>query len=119
MRALPDGPLRRLVDYYEAMTPASLAALGEVYAVDVAFKDPFNDIRGLDPLRHILGKMYEDLEDARFVVTEAVGEGDQAFLIWDFTFRVKRWNPSVVRKIHGATHVFYQQGLRCCSDLGE
>lgn len=34
------------------------------------------------------------------------------------------WGPVRTRcrpstRIHGATHVFYQQGLRCCSDLGE
>jgi steroid delta-isomerase len=105
MRALLAGPLRRLVDYYERMTPASLEALGEVYAADVAFKDPFNDIRGIEALRHILAKMFDDLEDARFVITEAVAEGDQAFLVWDFHFRVKRWQPAVARRIHGASHI--------------
>jgi hypothetical protein len=31
--------------------------------------------------------MYEQVDAPRFVITEAVREGDQAFLTWDFRFR--------------------------------
>ena len=105
MNALPEGPLRRLVDYYEALTRETAAGLGDVYADDAAFKDPFNDVRGVDAVRRVLMHMFDDLTEARFVIREAVAEKDQAFLVWDFSFKVRRWQPEVGRHIHGASHI--------------
>ena len=105
MHALPEGPLRRLVEYYETLTRETMTRLGDVYAADAAFKDPFNDVRGVDAVRRVLLHMFDDLTDARFVIREAVAEGNQAFLVWDFTFKVRRWQPAVERSIHGASHI--------------
>ena len=38
-------------------------------------------------------------------LSEAVAEGDRAFLVWDFTFKVRRWQPGVERRIHGASYI--------------
>jgi len=105
MIELTEGPLRRLVVYYETLTPETVAKLGEVYAAGASFRDPFNDVRGIAEIRRVLMHMFADLTEARFVIREAVSEGDQAFLVWDFTFRVRRWQPEVERNIHGASHV--------------
>ena len=105
MHALPEGPLRRLVAYYETLTRDTVAKLGDVYSSDVAFKDPFNDVRGMEEVRRVLMHMFDDLTEARFVIREAVAENSQAFLVWDFTFKVRRWQPEVERRIHGASHV--------------
>jgi steroid delta-isomerase len=105
MKDLPEGPLRRLVAFYETLTRETAAGLGDVYADSASFKDPFNDVRGIEALRHVLMHIFDDLTDARFVIGEAVTQGDQAFLIWDFTFKVRRWQPGVERLIHGASHV--------------
>ncbi len=105
MIAVADGPLCRLVDYYESLTPETLARLGEIYADDASFKDPFNDVRGVAEVRRILMHMFDDLTEARFAISEAVAEGDRAFLVWDFTFKVRRWQPGVERRIHGASYI--------------
>jgi steroid delta-isomerase len=105
MNALPEGPLRRLVAYYETLTRDTVAKLGDVYSDAAAFKDPFNDVRGIEEVRRVLMHMFDDLTDARFAIREAVAEDKQAFLVWDFTFKVRRWQPEVERRIHGASHV--------------
>lgn len=105
MIALPEGRLRRLCTFYETLTSDALANLGEVYAADASFKDPFNDVRGIDEVWRVLAHMFDDLTEARFFIREAVEQGDQAFLIWDFTFKVRRWQPDVERRIHGASHI--------------
>ena len=97
--------LARLKAYWEALTQERVGSLDAVYAPDVHFRDPFNDVRGIEELRRIFGHMYETLEEPRFAITETILEGDRAVLVWDFDFRVKKWQPDVTRTIHGLSVV--------------
>ena len=97
--------LARLVDFWERLTPESVAALESVYAQDAYFRDPFNEVRGAEELKRVFEHMFETLDAPRFTIRESTIEGSSAVLIWDFDFRVKRWKPGVARRIHGASHV--------------
>lgn len=97
--------LARLVDFWERLTPESVAALESVYAQDAYFRDPFNEVRGAEELKRVFEHMFETLDAPRFTIRESTIEGSAAVLIWDFDFRVKRWKPGVARRIHGASHV--------------
>ena len=59
--ALPAEPVARVVAFYETLTPDSLGRLGEVYAVNARFKDPFNEVTGLAPIEAIFRAMCPDL----------------------------------------------------------
>jgi hypothetical protein len=98
-------PLEGLVAYWEGLTPQSLARLGEVYAPDAYFRDPFNEVRGIPGLQRVFGHMYETLEAPRFVIVETIAQGEAAVLLWDFEFRIRSLAPATVRRIHGASHV--------------
>ena len=45
-----DSRLARVIDFYESLSQASLTGLGKIYADDAAFKDPFNEVRGVDAI---------------------------------------------------------------------
>lgn len=94
-----------VVAYYHALTPASLEQLGHIYAETAQFKDPFNQTQGLAPIRHIFQKMFDGLNEPRFTVVNTLTEGDQAMLVWDFTF-TKKGLPSPMC-IHGSSHLRY------------
>jgi steroid delta-isomerase len=100
-----DAALARLKAYWEGLTREGVAAVDTVYAPDACFRDPFNEVRGVAELRRIFGHMYETLDAPRFRITETIREGDRAVLIWDFDFRVKKWQPDVTRSIHGLSVV--------------
>lgn len=102
---MSDQALARLKAYWEGLTRESVGALGTVYAPEAYFRDPFNEVRGVDKLRHIFEHMYEALDAPRFRITETIREGDRAVLIWDFEFRVKKWQPDVTQTIHGLSVV--------------
>lgn len=96
--------LERLVQFYEHLSETSLAQLPSIYARDAQFKDPFNEVRGIDPIVAIFRHMYQQVDDPRFSVVTRVQQGAEAFLVWDFTFRMKRFSkgPQCIR---GASHI--------------
>jgi len=92
-----------LVHFFETLSPQSVSGLQRFYAEDCHFKDPFNDVRGLDALAVIFRHMFDQLEVPRFIVRERVIEMPRALLTWDFEFRFRRWQPQVTQRIHGAS----------------
>ena len=104
--------LVRLVDYWQTLTPASVNELPTLYAADACFRDPFNDITGIEKIQHIFADMFVRLDAPKFEIIETIEESHGAFLIWDFTFRIKALRPEQNRRIHGTSHIrFAPNGL--------
>lgn len=99
-----EASLQTLIGFFETMDRAALDQLAQIYTDDVFFKDPFNEVRGLAAVTHIFSHMFEQVDHPRFVVTDRLLQGDQAFLTWDFLFRMKRFS-SEEQCIRGATHL--------------
>lgn len=107
---IADARVARLVDGFEALTPATLAALVGLYAPEARFKDPFNEVQGPAAIRAIFEHMFRALAEPRFVVREAVVQGDDCFLTWDFLFRFRRGDDAL-QCVRGASHLkFDAQG---------
>ena len=105
--------LRRVVDFYEGLSPQRVAALGEIYTEDAFFKDPFNEVEGLAAIIAIFSHMYEQVDAPRFVVTQQMVDGSHAFMTWDFLFRMKRYAKEE-QCIRGATHLRFAADGRVC-----
>ena len=99
-----DPRVQRIIDFYEGLAPDNLARLGQVYAAQARFKDPFNEVQGLSAIAHIFSHMFATLAAPRFAVITAVAGGDDLFLTWDFRFR-RRGSGAVLMCIHGASHL--------------
>jgi steroid delta-isomerase len=97
------GALARIVAFFEHIRPSDVARIGEIYTADAYFRDPFNEVRGIGAIARVYAHMFEQLDDCRFVITETVADGECAFLVWDFTFRIRRWRPRRVLAIHGTS----------------
>ena len=87
-----DPRIARIVALFEQLTPADIARLGEFYAADAFFKDPFNEVQGLPAIQAVFRHMYASLDEPRFVVRDVIVQGPQCFLSWDFVFRFKRFS---------------------------
>lgn len=96
--------IERVVAFYESLQPADLARLGQLYTDDVRFKDPFNEVQGVAAVRRIFEHMFATLEAPRFVVHERIVQGAQAFLTWDFVFRLRGRGQAEIR-VRGASHL--------------
>ncbi len=97
--------VQAIVDFFENLTPASAAQCGHFYDPHARFKDPFNDVTGLENVVGIYEHMYEALHEPRFVVTGRIVQNGQCVLLWDFLFRFKRFNTQTVQTVHGSSHL--------------
>jgi hypothetical protein len=80
--------LRRALDryarFYETMTPADLETLDRFVVPDVRFKDPFNDVTGVDAMARCLGMAYDHGTPKFDVLDRAVSER-AGYLLWRYT----------------------------------
>lgn len=105
--------LRRLVTYFEALTVDNAKLVDTIYSADAFFKDPFNEVTGTAEIRRLFEHMFRQVDGPRFVVTTQVMQGDQAFLTWDFLFRMRRFSTDE-QCIRGATHLRFNADGKCC-----
>ncbi|UCU99108.1 nuclear transport factor 2 family protein [Acidovorax radicis] len=102
----------RVIAFFENLSPADVATIGQFYAPQARFKDPFNEVQGVPAIQGIFAHMFEALEQPRFVVTGRVVQGSQCFLTWDFLFAFKDFHKGVTQTVRGASHlVLDEQGL--------
>lgn len=97
--------LQHVVTFFETLDRVALARIDTVYANDVWFKDPFNEVKGIASVTHIFEHMFVQVIEPRFVIIEAVEQGDAAFLTWDFRFRMKRFDTKTLQTVRGASHL--------------
>ena len=106
-----DARVARIVEAFETLTPADVARMGEFYAADAVFKDPFNEVRGVPEIERVFSHMYVALDAPYFVVKDVLVQGDQCFLSWDFHFRFRRFSREL-QTVRGASHlVLNERGL--------
>lgn len=99
-----------LVAYFEALSPAALNRLEDWYTPDARFKDPFHEVSGVLPIRHIFEQMYKRLESPHFRVGDCIQDGNRCVLTWDFVFRFK--NSAEWQTIRGASLIRFDASGR-------
>jgi len=103
MDATPD--LDRLIAFYHDLTPESIARFPEFYSADAYFKDPFNEVRGVEAIQRIFRHMFQQVETPRFVVTERVADASGVMLVWEFCYRVRLWGRGETQVMRGVSHL--------------
>ncbi len=105
--------LDNLIHFFENIRRENTRDLAKIYTDDVFFKDPFNEVHGIQSVIAIFDHMFDQLDQPRFVVTTHVIQGDQAFLTWDFLFKMKRYKRDE-QCIRGASHLRFTEDGRVC-----
>ncbi|MEO7128474.1 MAG: nuclear transport factor 2 family protein [Rhodoferax sp.] len=101
-----------IVTFFEQLTLAGVADVDRLYAPHARFKDPFNEVEGVQAIRRIFDHMFVALREPRFVVTGRVVQGAQCFLTWDFLFYFSSFRQGREQTIRGASHLVLDgQGL--------
>lgn len=100
----PSEAIDAYVAFFEDLSPDSLDRLNSLCVPEVHFRDPFNDVRGAGRYRAVLAKMFDDVAEPRFEITDRAYSGPVCYLRWTFTFR----NPAAEngrQRIEGMSEV--------------
>ena len=105
---IQQSPLDQLLTWYSSLTPESVKLAVDFYQTDARFKDPFNDVQGVNAIMQIFDHMFVTTDAPRFIVHENIMQGRQAFVTWTFEFSLKGKKYTVL----GASHLqFDAEGL--------
>ncbi|WP_159911314.1 nuclear transport factor 2 family protein [Pantoea sp. 18069] len=99
-----DPRMAAVVTAYEALRPETVPALLALYSPQARFKDPFNEVQGRAAIGCVFQHMFDTLGAPRFIVGQAVSEGDAGFLTWEFLFERAGGARMCIR---GATHLHF------------
>jgi steroid Delta-isomerase len=102
---MTDARVAKLIDFYHLLTPEAVARMGDFYTHDAYFKDPFNEVSSLDDIQRIFRHMFVALSDVKFNVIETIAQDSAVVLVWDFTFRIKKYRPEIMQRIRGVSHI--------------
>ncbi|MGB8339200.1 MAG: nuclear transport factor 2 family protein [Burkholderiales bacterium] len=102
---MTDARITKLIDFYHLLTPEAVARMSEFYAHDAYFKDPFNEVNELADIQRIFRHMFVSLSDVKFDVSETIAQDADVVLVWDFTFRIKKYKPGIQQRIRGVSHI--------------
>lgn len=108
---LYEEALRKLVIFFETLTPESVQQIPSVYAEKAYFKDPFNEVQDVAAVQGIFAHMFAQVDQPRFKVHTRLLQGNEAFISWDFLFSMKRFSTELQR-IKGATHLRFREDGR-------
>lgn len=100
--------LNTLTIWYATLSLDTLPDIRHLYAPNASFKDPFNEVIGVDAIEKIFIHMFTTTEHPRFVFGETIQQEKQAFLTWTFIFTLNAKEYTV----KGGTHLqFDDAGL--------
>lgn len=77
--------LNSYIIFFEQMKREDLVRLPDFFADQARFKDPFNDVTGIEQINKVFHHMFEVLDTPKFIIYEAVLESDVAYIKWNFT----------------------------------
>lgn len=75
---------------FETLSPQSLDSLEHVFAENARFKDPFNDVIGIEAIKQIFRHMYATTQDSHFIVSDHAASNHILYLYWDYHFNTLR-----------------------------
>jgi steroid Delta-isomerase len=95
--------LQKAIHYFENLSVDDVRRMSSFYTDDAYFKDPFNEVTGVQAITKIFDHMFIKVTAPRFVIVSVIEGDNEAFLSWDFFLTFK--GETAPRKIHGATHL--------------
>ena len=84
---IPD--LNVLVHFYETLTPQTVSEMDRHYAPGARFKDPFNDVVGIEAIKRIFSHMFVQVDAPQFAITQRFTSDAGVMLLWAFDFRTR------------------------------
>lgn len=99
---------------FENLSTETIAGMDAFVCPHIRFKDPFNDITGIERFRALLDKTLSDVTEPSFDVTHRAWDGDVLFLRWTFQGRVRVLGDWIVT---GMSEIRFDAQGRVCEHI--
>jgi hypothetical protein len=96
---------------FEELSVERINDIESFVSSDIKFKDPFNDLSGIDPFRRLLTEILNNVKGLKFVVTHRAWTERVLFLRWSFQGEltgISSWRVQGVSEIN-----FDERGFIC------
>lgn len=81
--------------FYETLSPGTLDELRRLVAPEVRFKDPFNDVRGVEALLRATAAMFR-FGTPRFEILDQALSERAGYLLWRYTVDINAATPRII-----------------------
>ena len=68
--------------FLESLTPENLHDIDQHVSADVHFRDPFNDVHGIEKMRAVFDDMFENISNIEFVIEDRMDQGQVTIITW-------------------------------------
>jgi len=108
-------PMRDYIIFFEKLSARSVGLLSSVASDNIYFKDPFNEVNGIENVEHIFIHMFKTLEQPRFkVIDYGFGNNsDAGYIRWHFSFTSK----GKAEGFDGMSEVIFDHDGKVCSHI--
>ena len=106
------GPLDRFKTAFNQLDKDHLDLLEEMYAPDVAFRDPVHALDGLPALRDYYARLYNGVRSCQFEFEAEVIDGRQGMLVWIMRFQHARCRAAETKADGGVSHLRFLEDRR-------
>ncbi len=86
-------PIERYVKFLETLSIKGLDVLSDYVTPNVRFRDPFNDVTGVENMRKVFIDMFEHVGPIEFTIIDSRGDFEVGVLVWKFKAQLlkKSW----------------------------
>ncbi|MFP4079579.1 MAG: nuclear transport factor 2 family protein [Ectothiorhodospira sp.] len=108
---------RRYAAFFSSLTEPDLDHLGEFFDPGARFKDPFNDVTGLEEIRRVFLHMFHQCPAPRFYLHSWAVQDNTAFFHWRFTDREEDAPGRMRLDVDGVSRVIFNEAGRAVSHV--
>jgi len=72
--------------FFTELTADNLVQIDDIFAPNAHFKDPFNDVHGIDAIKTVFSHMFATTEQPKFSINHFASNQQILFIQWQFNF---------------------------------
>ena len=95
--------LENYISYFQNLSVDTVDNLDELVVNDVRFVDHFQDVTGVEEMKYVLMKVFEDVPTPLFEINDyAIGQTNIGYIKWSFLFtgKKKEWRFRGMSEVH-------------------
>jgi len=89
--------------FFTELTAENLFQIGDIFASNAHFKDPFNEVHGIDAIKTVFTHMFATTERPKFRIHHYASNQQILFIQWQFSFGKNK----TIWVIHGSSMVTF------------